>query len=212
MAGNGWEIRAAERLREHLLGSIATKQRLLESCSDEILRAAEMAGSCLRSGGKLLLCGNGGSAADCQHLAAELVSTLNHEFPRPGLPAIALTTDTSILTASANDFGYGGIFERQVQALGRAGDVLIGISTSGNSENVFCALRYAASHGIRSVALSGASGGRIADIADVAVRVPSANTQYVQEAHITIGHILCELVEETLFGAGKEKGAAPNLG
>src|SRR4029079_11750360 len=136
----------------------------------------------------------GGSAADCQHLAAEMVSVLNQSFVRPGLAAIAMTTDSSILTASANDFGFDGIFERQVQALGKAGDVVVGISTSGNSENVARALSYAASNGMRTVSLTGASGGRISEIAEIAIRVPSTTVQHIQEAHITIGHILCDLV------------------
>src|SRR5262245_33163625 len=133
---------AAERLRQHILGSITTKQRLLEQCEAPILAAADVIASSMAAGGKLLLCGNGGSAADCQHIAAEMVSVLNQSFLRPGLAAIALTTDSSILTASANDFGYEGIFERQVQALGKPGDVVAGISTSGNSANVARALSY----------------------------------------------------------------------
>jgi D-sedoheptulose 7-phosphate isomerase len=139
-SGEGLVADGAERLRKHLLGSIETKQRVLDSCEDRILAAATAIVSSLHAGGKLLLCGNGGSAADCQHIAGEMVSTLNHAFPRPGLAAIALTVDSSIMTASANDFGYAGIFERQVQALGKAGDVVIGISTSGTSENVLRAL------------------------------------------------------------------------
>jgi len=191
---------AATRLRTHLLGSIATKQRLLEECEPSILNAAAMIVSSLRTGGKLLLCGNGGSAADCQHIAGELVSVLNQSFPRPGLAALAMTTDSSILTASANDFGYEGIFERQTQALARPGDVLIGISTSGNSENVVRALRYAAAHDVRTLVLTGASGGKMTDVAEIAIRVPSAVVQHIQEAHITIGHVLCDLVEQTMFG------------
>jgi phosphoheptose isomerase len=190
---------AAERLRRHLLGSIAAKQRVLEECEPAILAAASAIASSLAAGGKLLLCGNGGSAADCQHIAAELVSVLDQAFLRPGLAAIAMTTDSSILTASANDFGFGGIFERQVQALGRAGDVVLGISTSGNSENVVRALGCAATGGMRTIALTGAAGGRVAAAAEIAIRVPSPSVQHIQEAHLTIGHILCDLVERTLF-------------
>ena len=146
-----------------------------------------------------MLCGNGGSAADSQHIAGELVSVLSQKFLRPGLAAIALTTDTSILTASANDFGFGGIFERQVQALGQEGDVLVGISTSGNSENVLRAVRLAKASGIKTVGLLGGGGGQLADIVDVAVVIPSSNVQNIQEAHITVGHILCDLVERALF-------------
>ncbi len=189
---------AASRLRTHLLGSISTKQQLLKYCEQEILGAAAHIAECLRQGGKVLLCGNGGSAADAQHVAAELVSVLTVDYLRPGLPAIALTTDTSVLTASANDFGFAGIFERQVQALGRPGDVLVGISTSGNSENVLRAMRYARENGLRTVALTGCSGGKLAPLADAAIRVPSTVVQHIQEAHITIGHILCDLVERAV--------------
>lgn len=185
-------------LRGHLAESIATKRRLLDE-NAAILKAAAVITGSLAANGKLLLCGNGGSAADCQHIAAELVNALTQDFRRPGLPAIALTTDSSILTANANDSGYAGVFERQVQALGRPGDVLVGISTSGNSENVIRALRYAREHGMHTIALTGASGGRMADCAGVVIRVPSQNVQHVQESHITIGHIICALVERSLF-------------
>src|SRR5690349_10745962 len=127
---------AAERLRCHVRSSIETKQRVLAECEADILAAAGEMTRCVAGGGKIMLCGNGGSAADCQHIAAEFVSVLNQSFPRQGLPALALTTDTSLLTASANDFGFEGVFARQAQALGRPGDVVIGISTSGNSPNV----------------------------------------------------------------------------
>ena len=197
---------ASERLRRHLLGSINAKQRLLEDCENTILAAAKAIAGSMAGGGKMLLCGNGGSAADCQHIAGEMVSVLNQSFPRPGLAAIAMTTDSSILTASANDFGYDGVFERQVQALGKPGDVVVGISTSGNSENVVRALRYASRNGMRSVCLTGASGGRIAKVAEISICVPSANVQHIQEAHITIGHILCDLVERTLFPSTGQPG------
>jgi D-sedoheptulose 7-phosphate isomerase len=189
-----------EIARRHLLESIAVKQAVAEKCTAEITRAAGILIECLKNDGKILLCGNGGSAADCQHIAAEFTSVLSQDFVRPGLAAIALTTDTSFITANANDFGFEGIFERQVQALGREGDVVVGISTSGNSKNVLCALKYAREHNIRTVALTGESGGQMADVADVAVKVPSPDTQHIQESHITIGHILCALVESGLFG------------
>ena len=160
---------ALARLESHIKESIATKQRLLERCGDDILAAAERIALCFRQDGKLLLCGNGGSAADAQHLAAEFVSVLTQSFLRPGLPAIALTTDSSVLTASANDFGFEGIFARQVQALGRRGDVLLGLSTSGNSENVIRAICYAREHGIFTVVLTGESGGKMATLADLAI-------------------------------------------
>lgn len=189
---------ARERLRNHVTGSIETKQKLLPNCEETIMAAAEAVTECFANGGKVLLCGNGGSAADCQHIAAEFVSVLNQSFPRPGLPAIALTTDTSMITASANDFGFDGIFERQVQALGRRGDLLIGISTSGNSENVLRALEYARNHGIRTIGMTGIAGGKIAEVCEICLRAPSAVTQFIQESHIMLGHILCDLSEQSL--------------
>jgi D-sedoheptulose 7-phosphate isomerase len=178
--------------------SISTKERVLAECEGAILEAAGIIADSFAGGGKLLLCGNGGSAADCQHIAAEFVSVLTQDYLRPGLPAIALTTDSSILTASANDFGFEGIFERQVQALARPGDVLIGISTSGDSGNVARALAYANGHEVATIAMTGGSGGRIAGIARSVLCVPSSITMHIQEAHITMGHILCDLVERAL--------------
>ena len=189
----------AEIARRHFLRSIEVKEAVAENCTADIARAAEILIDCLKSGGKILLCGNGGSAADCQHIAAEFTSVLTQEFVRPALAAIALTTDTSFITANANDFGFEGIFERQVQALGRRGDAVIGISTSGNSKNVVCALQYARENGIKTLALTGANGGQLANIADAAVKIPSDNTQFIQEAHIAVGHILCALTELCLF-------------
>jgi D-sedoheptulose 7-phosphate isomerase len=188
---------AAARLKNHIEASIETKRKLLECGSEAILEAARVMTEALAEGHKLLLCGNGGSAADAQHIAAEFVNVLDHNYPRPGLAAIALTTDSSILTAGANDFGYAGVFERQVQALGQAGDVVIGISTSGNSESVLRAVCYARSHQMRTIALMG-EGGKLAEAAETVVRVPSASTQFIQESHGMIGHILCELVERSL--------------
>jgi phosphoheptose isomerase len=198
MSGSILISTARERLRRHVAGSIETKQKLLSECEDALIAAASAMTQALQNGGKLLLCGNGGSAADCQHIAAEFVSVLNQSFLRPGLAAIALTTDTSILTASANDFGFEGIFERQVQALGRPGDVLIGISTSGNSANVLRALQYAGSHGIRTIGLTGAPGGKMAGSCEICLCAPSNVTQFIQESHIMIGHILCDLAEQSL--------------
>jgi D-sedoheptulose 7-phosphate isomerase len=189
---------AAERLRHHIETSIETKRKLLAGDIGPVLDAARIMTESLASGHKLLLCGNGGSAADAQHIAAEFVSVLSQGFLRPGLGAIALTTDTSVLTASANDFGYAGVFERQVQALGRAGDVVIGISTSGNSENVLRAINYARTHQMCTIALTGADGGKLAQAAQTALCVPSTVTQFIQESHIMIGHIVCDLVEQSL--------------
>lgn len=193
-----------DRVRAHLLESAEVKRQVAETCTDSILAAARTIANAFRAGGKLLLCGNGGSAADCQHMAAELVSRLTGDFHRPGLPAIALTTDTSFLTAYANDYDFEGVFERQVRALGKSGDVLLGISTSGGSSNVVRAMEAAASLGMGTISLTGL-GGRMGSIADVAIAIPSTNTQLIQEAHLAIEHLVCDLVERHLFG---EKGLA----
>jgi D-sedoheptulose 7-phosphate isomerase len=185
----------------HLLASAEIKRQIAQHCLDSILAAANLIANSLANGGKLLLCGNGGSAADCQHMAGELVNWLNKDFQRPGLAAIALTTDSSILSAIANDSGFESIFERQVQALGRPEDVLIGISTSGNSANVVRAVIAAQKTGMKAIALTGDSG-KLSAIADVTIAVPSNNTQYIQEGHLSIEHILCSLVEQQLFSDG----------
>lgn len=189
----------AERVRAYLEETAASVRRTAEGCADDIAGAAELLVNALLDGGRILLCGNGGSAADSQHLAAEFVSTLTVDNRRPAIPALALTTDTSILTAIANDFGFEGVFARQVEALGREGDVLIGISTSGNSADVLRAFEQARSQGLRTIALTGRDGGALAPIADVAVRVPSGETSHIQECHIAIGQLLAFMVEETLY-------------
>ncbi len=189
-----------ERIRTHFRELIEVHRQVAATCSEDILAAANLITQTFQSGGKALLCGNGGSAADCQHVAAELVSRLTRGFERPGLPAIALTTDTSFLTAFANDCGFEGVFERQVQALGRSGDILVGISTSGESPNVLRAAEFARRGGIKVVALTGGKG-RLKDLADVAICVPSCDTQQIQESHLTIEHLLCEIVEWNLFRA-----------
>ena len=173
-----------------------------DECLDDIATAAEILIASLRAGGKLLICGNGGSAADAQHLATEFVSTLTVDNPRPSIPAIALTTDTSLLTAIANDFGIEGVFARQVESLARAGDVLIAISTSGNSANVVRAAEQARSSDVRVVALTGASGGALAPLADVAIRVPSTVTAHIQECHLAVEQLLALLVERALYPTG----------
>lgn len=190
---------ALASIHRHLESSAEAKRRTAAACADRIATAAELLVRCYRAGGKVLLCGNGGSAAGCQHLAAELVNALNHDHPRGALGAIALTTDTSLLTANANDFGFEHVFERQVEALGRLGDVLVAISTSGDSPNVVRALRQARSAGIGTILLSGRQGGAAAAHADLEIRIPSENTQVIQECHLSVGHLLCELVERALF-------------
>ena len=180
-------------IRAGLAESIQTKEQVLKSLVPVIEKTAHLMIKVLESGHKILLFGNGGSAADSQHIAAELVGRFM--VKRRALPAIALTTDTSNLTALGNDFGYETVFERQVEALGQRGDLAIGISTTGNSPNVVSAIRLARRIGLKTVALTGRDGGALAKRVDLALIVPSHSTQRIQEAHITIGHILCELVE-----------------
>ena len=165
-------------------------------CSTAIFEAAGLIIMCLRAGGKLLFFGNGGSAADAQHLAAEFVGRFVRE--RAGLPAIALTTDSSIHTAVGNDYGFDQIFARQVQALGRPGDVAIAISTSGNSPNIIEGVKAARKGYLKTIGLSGKDGGLLAAEADVVITIASTSTARIQECHITIGHLLCELTEEAL--------------
>jgi D-sedoheptulose 7-phosphate isomerase len=164
-----------------------------------LVHAAQVLSDAFATGHKLMLCGNGGSAADCQHVAAEFVSRLRPDLQRPALPALALTTDTSFLTAFANDCGYDGVFARQLEALGRPGDVLLAISTSGQSINVVEAVREARTARIWTIGLFGEGGCLRSDV-DVPITVPSRNTQIVQECMLSLEHTLCELVEESLFG------------
>jgi D-sedoheptulose 7-phosphate isomerase len=172
--------------------SIRVKQ-LMKSQSSNLAHVAEIMTAAINNGGKVMFCGNGGSAADSQHIAAELVGKFLKK--RGALPAIALTTNTSILTAIANDFSYDDVFARQVEALANAYDVLVGISTSGRSKNVIAAARVARAKGCRTVGMTGSSGGDLANSVDICIKVPSENTQRIQECHIMAGHILCGLVE-----------------
>lgn len=186
-------------ISNHLMESCALHQIIADRGCEEILTAVALIADTFQRRGKLLLCGNGGSAADAQHMAAEFVSRLSKDFNRPGLPALALTTDTSFITAYANDFEFDGIFERQVQALGQINDGLIGISTSGNSANVIRAVVAAKYLKMRTIGLVG-EGGELGQLVDCVIVVPSRNTQYIQECLLSIEHILCELVELLLFG------------
>jgi len=187
-------------VREMVTASIAVKQNVLadDHLLDSVVAVARLIEAAFRAGNKVMLAGNGGSAADAQHIAAEFVSRF--EFDRPGLPSIALTTDTSMLTAIGNDYGYEQVFSRQLQANGRRGDVFIGISTSGNSKNVLRAVESCKEMGIVSVALCG-SVGRLREMCDHAIAVPSTHTPRIQECHGMIGHIVCGLVEEAVWGA-----------
>ena len=173
--------------------------------ASDIARFAERAADCIAGGGRVFWMGNGGSAADCQHLAAELVGRFERE--RRGLPSIALTTDSSILTSVANDYGFESVFARQVEALCRDGDLLVGLSTSGNSANVLRAMERVTGRAVFRVGLTGAGGGRLAEVCDLCLAVPSRVTARVQEAHIVIGHIVCDLVERRVTGqAGADAG------
>lgn len=190
-----------DRVRDHFAESIAAKQTAADQLVDSIVAAGRLMSDALLDDGKILSCGNGGSAADSQHFSSELLNRF--EMERPGLPAIALTTDSSTLTSISNDYAYEEIFSKQVRALGRPADVLLGISTSGNSENVIRALAAAHERGIRVVALTGRDGGRMSDLlteGDVEIRVPSSRTARIQEVHLLVIHCLCDLIDTTLLG------------
>lgn len=185
------------RILAILEDALAVKDAFIRQQVDKIRESAELLATVLAAGGKLLIFGNGGSAADAQHMAAEFINRFQLE--RQPLPAIALTTDTSVITSIGNDYGFDQIFSKQVQALGRAGDVALGISTSGNSRNVLRAIQTAAERGLLTIALTGSGGGDLAAQADLVFCAPSAVTARIQEAHITLVHIWCDLVERILF-------------
>lgn len=190
----GFREQAAAEFKE----SAALKMRCAETLVDPIARAAEMVVACFRAGNKLMLCGNGGSAADSQHIAAEFVNKFY--MPRPALPALALTTDTSNLTSIGNDSSYDEVFSRQIEALAKKGDVLIGITTSGNSPNILKAFAAAKKAGVKTIGLLGRDGGPAASACDHAIIVPDKTTSRIQEVHITVGHILCGIVDRELYG------------
>ena len=185
-----------KNVSQQLTESATVKRDLAERDAGQIVEFFQRVIGCLRQGGKILFCGNGGSAADAQHLAAELVGRFGKG--KPPLAAIALTTDTSVLTCLSNDYRFDAIFAKQVQALGKKGDVLVSISTSGKSENIVRAARCARELGLFTVALTGSGGGVLAEVAELCLKVPSENSQRIQEAHITIGHIVLDLLEKKL--------------
>lgn len=187
-------------IADSLRDSAETKNKIAERCRGDISKAIDLLINALNHKKKILLCGNGGSAADAQHLATEFVIRLSPTVKRPGLPAIALTTDTSNLTAGANDLGYDRVFARSVEALGNEGDVLIGISTSGNSASVNEAFLMAKQKKMVTIGFLGKDGGKSKNLVDLAIIVPSDDTQRIQEGHITIGHIIFQEVEQELFG------------
>ncbi|MCH7826476.1 MAG: SIS domain-containing protein [Bacteroidetes bacterium] len=184
---------------DSLAESAETKINIQHECMDDINSAVDLLIDTYKNGHKLLLCGNGGSAADCQHIATELMIRLNHEIQRPALPAIALTTDTSNMTAGGNDIGFENVFARNVEGLGQEGDVLLVISTSGNSINVVKAVNKAKEKGMKIIGFLGGTGGQLLNIVDIPIKIPSYNTQRIQEGHITVAHIICELLESELY-------------
>jgi len=188
-----------ETIKNDLKASIATKQAVLETLVPQIEQAAQLMIKALKNGNKILFFGNGGSAADAQHLAGELIGRFLKE--RKSLAAIALTTDSSILTCLANDYSFDMIFARQIEGLAKPGDIAFGISTSGNSKNVLAGFAKAKEIGCQAIGLLGCGGGTIAKAADLAITVPSNETPRVQESHITIGHIICNLIEQEMFPA-----------
>jgi D-sedoheptulose 7-phosphate isomerase len=194
---------AEARVREHFIESINTKQAAAEHLTDVIAMAGQAMTECLLNEGKILSCGNGGSAGDAQHFSSELLNRF--EMERPPLPAIALTTDSSTLTSIANDYSYDEIFSKQIMALGKPGDILLAISTSGNSPNVCRAIAAAHDRGMRVVSLTGRDGGSMAALkneADIEIRVPANRTARIQEVHLLVIHCLCDLIDSSLLGEG----------
>ena len=190
-------------MKELFKESIKVKQLIIDSnCIDSLTKMGDDLVEVIKSGNKIMLCGNGGSAADAQHLAAEMLVRLRPKNNRAGLPAISLAQDTSTITACANDFGYNKLFERMVESLGKKGDALIAITTSGNSENVVLAMKVARKMGIKVFAFLGSGGGDALDLSDNAFLVPSNNTGRIQEAHITAGHAIMEHIEDKLIDEG----------
>jgi D-sedoheptulose 7-phosphate isomerase len=186
-------------ISESLQESSQVKLKIENKCSQSIIQSVKLLVDSLKDSGKILLCGNGGSAADAQHIAAEFMIRLSHDLRRPAIPAIALTTDTSNLTAGGNDIGFENVFARNVEGLGNKGDVLIAISTSGNSSNVIKAVNLAHQKELKVIGLLGGEGGKLKSIVDIPIVIPSENVQRIQEGHITVAHIICELVERELF-------------
>jgi D-sedoheptulose 7-phosphate isomerase len=187
-----------EKIRQDLLEHVSVMNAVASSLVDQITAMADLVLDALKNGKKVLLIGNGGSAADAQHIAAELIGRF--KVDRKALPAIALTTDTSILTAVGNDYSFDDVFSRQVAALANEGDIVIGISTSGNSPNVLNAIKAAKETRCKTIGMTGKDGGELARLADLSLIVPSQETPRIQEAHITVGHIICSLVEQSFLG------------
>ena len=183
-----------ENIKNQILESAKIKNKIVDDGVEQIEKAAEVFINCIKNGGKIFWCGNGGSAGDAQHLATELMGGMTNHDRKP-IPSIALTTDSSFLTAWSNDTDFESIFSRQIQGLGEEGDVLVGISTSGNSKNVINAIKQAKYRNLKTISLTGKTGGKLDGVADVTIKVPSNDTQRIQESHIMIGQILCSLLE-----------------
>jgi len=196
--------KAVRKVLEHAREGLRVREAFFEEHAKDLVQIARAVALTLTEGGKVLFCGNGGSAADCQHLAAEFVNRFKLE--RPPLPAIALTTDSSILTAIGNDYGFDLVFMKQVQALGQAGDILVGISTSGTSRNVLAALREAKARGLTTIGMCGAMTGEMEPLSDHLISVGSKDTPLIQEVHIAAGHMLCHVVDHFLFESVMELG------
>lgn len=190
---------ALKKVMDHANAGLVARKTFFDTKAELVVEISRAMAVCLASGGKIMFCGNGGSAADSQHLAAELTNRFKLE--RPPLPGLALTTDTSAITAIGNDYSFDEIFSKQVQALGRPGDMLVGFSTSGTSSNVIRAMREAKRNDIITVGLSGQSGGEMASVSDFLVTVPTSDTPVIQEIHISAGHMMCHLVDHFLFEA-----------
>jgi D-sedoheptulose 7-phosphate isomerase len=186
-------------IRKEIQESVELKERVKDELAEKMIEVGKALAECIKSGGKILLCGNGGSAADAQHFAGELVVRLTSDYTRTALPAITLSSDNFILTACANDFGFEQVFSRQIEALGKPEDVLVCISTSGNSPNLIKAAQKAKEKKMKTVGLLGGDGGELKKLTDLSLIVPSHATPRIQETHICICHILCELIEKELF-------------
>ena len=206
---HGEALMTDDILRKNIASSIEVHSRLLEACFPAMTVAADALIAAYRSGRKALFFGNGGSAADAQHLAAEFLG--RYLLERPPMPAVALHANTSAVTAIANDYGYDHVFSRQLQALAVAGDVAVGISTSGNSRNITDALRVARKMGVYTIGLTGASGGRMRELVDVLIAAPSNETPRIQECHLLVGHALCDAVEQAVFAARAALGASATV-
>lgn len=199
--------KAIQKVLDHAREGLRARELFFEENAPQLVEIARVIALCLTEGGKVLFCGNGGSAADSQHLAAEFVNRFKLE--RPPLPALSLTTDTSILTAIGNDYGFDLVFVKQVQALGQAGDILVGISTSGTSRNVLAALREARTRGLVTIGMCGQFTSEMEPLCDHLISVPSKDTPVVQEVHIAAGHMLCHVVDHFLFESVMELGQGP---